>query len=243
MRSGLTYSMSEACVGENPLRHRAGLPPPDYGQPGHASPRLASTHEVQAVSVALTSRRTAALECCPLSCRQPDEMVDVRRAASGRRVHVVDDVPRWRIGIDVRSADVGAAAAFAQVVDFDDQPPLPVPGLVGVLRTWLWQEGPATRWWLGAIVEARSAVAAEERVGAVVEARTASVRTVAVTIHATASTARTTQERLDEEDVDLHAVPGPPRRSSSRCRPVRTRAAASALRSNGPQKDTHRSRM
>lgn len=120
----------------------------------------------------------------------------------------MDDVPRWRIGIDVRSADVGAAAAFAQVVDFDDQPPLPVPGLVEVLRTWLWQEGPDTRWWLGAIVEARSATAAAERVANVVEAQTTSVRAVAVTIHATASTARTTQERLDEEDVDLHAIPG-----------------------------------
>jgi hypothetical protein len=64
----------------------------------------------------------------------------------------MDGVPRWRIGVDVRSADVGAAAAFDQVIDFDDQPPLPVPGLVDALSTWLWQEGRETCWWLGAIV-------------------------------------------------------------------------------------------
>jgi hypothetical protein len=120
----------------------------------------------------------------------------------------VDGVPRWRIGVDARSADVGAAAALAQVVDFDDRPPLPLPGLVDVLSTWLWQEGPDTRWWLGAIVEARSAAAAAEHVAGVVEARTAGVRTGAVTVHATASTARTLEELVQEEEVDLHAIPG-----------------------------------
>jgi hypothetical protein len=81
-----------------------------------------------------------------------------------------------RGGVDVCSADVGAAAAFAQLVDFDDQPPLPAPGLVDVLSTWVWQEGHDTRWWLGALMEARSATSAAERVASVVEARTAGVR-------------------------------------------------------------------
>jgi hypothetical protein len=58
----------------------------------------------------------------------------------------MDGVPRWPIGFDVRSPDVGAAAAFDQIVDFDDRPPLLVPGLVDVLSTWLWQEGLDTRW-------------------------------------------------------------------------------------------------
>jgi len=122
----------------------------------------------------------------------------------------MDGVPRWRIGIDVRSPDVGAAVAFDQIVDFDDQPPLAVPGLVVVLSTWLWQEGLDTRWWLGAIVEARSATSAAERVASVVDARTrtAGVRTRTVTIHATASTARTTREIVAEEEVGLHAIPG-----------------------------------
>lgn len=135
----------------------------------------------------------------------------------------MDGVPRWRIGVDIRSAEVGAAAAFDQVVDFDDQPPLPVAGLVEVMRTWLWQEGPDTRWWLGALVEARSATAAVERVASAVAARTAGMRTVTATIHATASTARTTQELLDEEEVDLHAIPGS---ATPFIVPVRARAFA-----------------
>lgn len=106
------------------------------------------------------------------------------------------------------SADVGAAAAFTGVVDFDDVPPVPIVGLVDLLSTWVWQEGPDTRWWLGALVEARSAAAAAERIASVVEARTASVRTVAVTIHATASRARTTEELMAEEEVDLQDIPG-----------------------------------
>jgi hypothetical protein len=47
----------------------------------------------------------------------------------------MDGVPRWRIGFDVRSPDVGAAAVFDQIVDYDDRPPLPLPGLVDVLST------------------------------------------------------------------------------------------------------------
>jgi hypothetical protein len=122
----------------------------------------------------------------------------------------MDDVPRWRIGFDVRSPHVGAAAAFEQIVDFDDRPPLGVPGLVDVLSTWLWQEGLDTCWWLGAIVEARSATSAAERVATVVDARTraAGVRAGTVTIHATASTARTIEELVEEEEVDRHAIPG-----------------------------------
>jgi hypothetical protein len=122
----------------------------------------------------------------------------------------MDRVPRWRIGFDVRSPDIGAAAAFDQLVDFDDRPPLAVPGLVDVLSAWLWQEGLDTRWWLGAIVEARSATSAAERVASLVDARTrtAGVRTRTVTIHATASTARTAEELVAEEEVELHAIPG-----------------------------------
>lgn len=79
-----------------------------------------------------------------------------------------------------------------------------------MLSTWLWQEGLDTRWWLGAIVEAPSATSAAERVASVVEARTrtAGVRTRSVTIHVTASTARTTEELVEEEEVDRHAIPG-----------------------------------
>ena len=137
----------------------------------------------------------------------------------------MDRVPRWRIGFDVRSPDVGAAAAFDQIVDYDDRPPLPVPGLVDVLSTWLWQKGLDTRWWLGAIVEAPSATSAAERVASVVEARTrtAGVRTRTVTIHVTASTARTTEELVEEEEVDRHAIPGS---ASPFIVPVRARAHA-----------------
>ncbi len=137
----------------------------------------------------------------------------------------MDGVPRWRIGFDVRSPDVGAAAAFDQIVDHDDRPPLPVPGLVDVLSTWLWQEGLDTRWWLGAIVEARSATSAAERVASVVDARirTAGVRTRIVTIHVTASAARTTGELVEEEEVDRHAIPGS---ASPFIVPVRARAYA-----------------
>jgi hypothetical protein len=137
----------------------------------------------------------------------------------------MDGVPRWRIGFDVGSADVGAAAAFDQIVDYDDRPPLPVPGLVDVLSTWLWQDGLDTRWWLGAIVEARSATSAAERVASVVEARTrtAGVRTGTVAIHVTASTARTTEELVEEEEVDRHAIPGS---ASPFVVPVRGRAYA-----------------
>ncbi len=59
-------------------------------------------------------------------------------------------------------------------------------------------------------MEAGSATSAAERVASVVEARTrtAQVRPRSVTIHVTASTARTTEELVEEEDVDLHAIPG-----------------------------------
>ena len=135
----------------------------------------------------------------------------------------MDDAVRWRIGVDVRSSDLGAAAAFDQIVDYDDRPPVPVPGLVDVLSTWVWQDGLDTHWWLGAIVEARSATSAAERVASVVDARTrtAGVRTGSVTIHVTASTARTTEELVEEEEVDRHAIPGS---ASPFIVPVRARA-------------------
>jgi hypothetical protein len=108
----------------------------------------------------------------------------------------------------VRSSDIGAAAAFAGAVDYDDVQPFPVPGMVLVLGTWVWQEGRQTAWWLGAIVEAPSAAAAAQRVASVVAARTDGVGTVAVTLHVTASTAHSTEELVAEEEVALHAIPG-----------------------------------
>jgi hypothetical protein len=74
-------------------------------------------------------------------------------------------------------------------------------------------------------VEARSATSAAERVASVVEARTrtARVRTRTVTIHATASTARTTEEIVAEEEVDRHAIPGS---ASPFILPMRARAYA-----------------
>jgi hypothetical protein len=131
--------------------------------------------------------------------------------------------PRWRIGADVRSPDIGAAAAFAEAVDYDDIPPLPVPGLVRVLSSWVWQERRDTAWWLGAIVEARSAVDVVQRVAGVVAERTSGVRTVAVTLHVTASSARTTDELIAEEELDVHAVPGS---AAPYIVPVRARAYA-----------------
>jgi hypothetical protein len=49
------------------------------------------------------------------------------------------------------------------------------------------------------------------------------VRTVTVTIHATASTARTIEELVEEEEVDRHAIPGS---ASPFIVPVRARAYA-----------------
>lgn len=135
----------------------------------------------------------------------------------------MNGAPRWRIAADVRSPHVGAAAAFAEAVDYDDVPPLPVPGLVRVLGSWVWQEGRDTAWWLGAIVEARSAAAAAQRVASVIAERTSGVRTLAVTLHATASSARTTEELDAEEEVDLHAIPGS---AAPYIVPVRARAYA-----------------
>ena len=84
----------------------------------------------------------------------------------------MNGAPRWRIAADVRSPHDGAAAAFAEAVDYDDVPPFPVPGLVLVLGSWVWQEGRDTAWWLGAIVEARSAADAAQRVASVIAERT-----------------------------------------------------------------------
>ena len=108
----------------------------------------------------------------------------------------------------MRSPDVGAAAAFADAVDYDDVQPFPVPGMVLVLGSWVWQEGRDTAWWLGAIVEAQSAADAAQRVASVVAARTGGVHTLAMTLHVTASTAHSTEELVAEEEVDLHAMPG-----------------------------------
>jgi hypothetical protein len=120
----------------------------------------------------------------------------------------VSSVSRWRIGADVRSADIGAAAVFAEAVNYDDTPPLPLPGLVDVLSSWVWQQGRDTCWWLGAVIEARSAADAAQRTASIVTAQTGSLRTVAVTVHATLSTASSTEELVAEEEVDLHAMPG-----------------------------------
>jgi hypothetical protein len=135
----------------------------------------------------------------------------------------VNGVPRWRIGADVRSPHIGAAAAFADAVDYDDVPPFPVPGLVQVLGSWVWQEGRETAWWLGAIVEARSAAAAAQRLATVIAERTRSVRTRAMTLNVTASTAHTTEELVAEEELDVHAMPGS---AAPYIVPVRARAYA-----------------
>jgi hypothetical protein len=135
----------------------------------------------------------------------------------------VTDVPRWRIGLDVRSPDVGAAAAFADAVDYDDVQPFPVPGMVLVLGSWVWQEGRDTAWWLGAIVEAQSAADAAQRVASVVAARTGGVHTVAMTLQVTASTAHSTGELVAEEEVALHAIPGS---ATPYIVPIRARAYA-----------------
>ena len=108
----------------------------------------------------------------------------------------------------MRSPDIGAAAAFADAVDYDDVQPFPVPGMVLVLGSWVWQEGRDTAWWLGAIVEAQSAADAAQRIASVVAARTGGVQTVAMTLHVTASTAHRTEELVAEEEVALHAIPG-----------------------------------
>jgi hypothetical protein len=135
----------------------------------------------------------------------------------------VPDAPRWRIGVEVRSADVGAAAAFADAVDYDDVKPFPVPGMVLVLGSWVWQEGRETAWWLGAIVEARSAADAAQRVTSVVAARTGGVHTLAMTLDVTASTAHSTGELVAEEEVALHAIPGS---AAPYIVPIRARAYA-----------------
>jgi hypothetical protein len=135
----------------------------------------------------------------------------------------VPDAPRWRIGVVVRSPDIGAAAAFAGAVDYDDVEPFPVPGVVLVLGSWVWQEGREVAWWLGAIVQAPTAAAAAERVAGGVAARTDEVGTVAVTVDVRASTAHSTGELVGEEEVALHAVPGS---AAPFIVPVRARAYA-----------------
>jgi hypothetical protein len=135
----------------------------------------------------------------------------------------VPEAPRWRIGVQVRSADVGAAAAFADAVDYDDVQPFPVPGMVLVLGSWVWQEGRETAWWRGAIVEAQSAADAAQQVTSVVAARTSGVHTLALTLDITASTARSTEELVAEEEVAPHAIPGS---AAAYIVPIRARAYA-----------------
>jgi hypothetical protein len=146
-------------------------------------------------------------------------------AAAGRAGSLVrvTEAPRWRIGVAVRSTDIGAAAAFADAVDYDDVQPFPVPGMVLVLGSWIWQEGRETAWWLGAIVEAQSAADAAQRVTSVVKARTGGVRTLAMTLDVTASTAHSTGELVAEEEVALHGVPGS---AAPYIVPIRARAYA-----------------
>ena len=133
------------------------------------------------------------------------------------------EAPRWRIGVELRSPDIGAAAAFADAVDYDDVQPFPVPGMVLVLGSWVWQAGRDTAWWLGAIVEAQSAADAAQRVASVVAARTGGVHTLVVTLDVTASTAHSTEELVAEEEVALHAIPGS---AAPYIVPIRARAYA-----------------
>jgi hypothetical protein len=130
--------------------------------------------------------------------------------------------------VEVRSPDIGAAAAFADAVDYDDVQPFPVPGKVLVLGSWVWQEGRDTAWWLGAIVEAQSAANAAQRVASVVAARTGVVHTLAMTLDVTASTATAPRSSSPRRRSPSTPYLGPPRPTSSRFAPARTRAAAGA---------------
>jgi len=115
---------------------------------------------------------------------------------------------RWRIGANVRSTDVGAAAVFAAAVDYDAVPPFPVVGLVHVLGSWLWLAGDEIAWWVGALVEARSAAEAAQRVSSTIAERTGALRSRAMTLNVTPSTAHAINEIVAEEENDVHAVPG-----------------------------------
>jgi hypothetical protein len=116
--------------------------------------------------------------------------------------------PRWRIGVDIRSPDVGAAVVFAATVDYDAVPPFPVVGLVEVLGRWIWLEGADIACWLGVLVEARSAAEAAQRVSSAIAETTASLRTRTMTLNVTTSTAHALDEIVAEEEIDTHAVPG-----------------------------------
>jgi len=111
---------------------------------------------------------------------------------------------RWRVAVDLRSSEVGAAAAFDAVVDWDDVPPLPIPGLVDILSRWVWQDGPDTRLWVGAVVEAPAAAAAAQRLATAVAHRTRGLRTRGASVHATESA----QDDEADEALDTAALPG-----------------------------------
>jgi len=115
---------------------------------------------------------------------------------------------QWRIGADVRSRDLGAAAVFDAAVDWDDVPAFPVIGLVRVLGTWVWLEGRDIAWWLGAVVQARSAASAAERVASAIAEHTGALRSRTMTLNVTPSTAQTVEEWVAEEELDLHDMPG-----------------------------------
>src|SRR3954452_17051456 len=121
---------------------------------------------------------------------------------------------QWRIGADVRSRDLGAAGVFAAAVDWDDVPAFPVIGMVRVLGTWVWLEGRDIAWWLGAVVEARSAASAAERVASAIAEHTGVLHSRAMTLNVTGSTAQTIEEFVAEEELDLH-------RHAAECRAVR----------------------
>src|SRR4051812_20571335 len=115
---------------------------------------------------------------------------------------------QWRIGADVRSPDLGAAGVFDAAVDWDEVPAFPVVGLVRVLGTWVWLEGRDIAWWLGAVVQARSAASAAERVASAIAEHTGALRSRTMTLNVTPSTAQSIDEWVAEEELDLHDMPG-----------------------------------
>lgn len=102
---------------------------------------------------------------------------------------------RYRVGLDVRSPELGAAAVFAAAVDWDDTSGL-MPGLAGVLSSLVWEEGEDTRWWLGVVVEAASAAEAAQQAAGVAGERLGGLLSTTVSVHA-APSAGDADEELD----------------------------------------------
>lgn len=136
------------------------------------------------------------------------------------------ELAAWRIGVDVRSPDVGAAAAFDRLRR--DTGKLDV---ARVLSTHLRQDGDSTVLWIGAIVAAPSAgraAAAAARIATLASTPTVSVAEMSVTVAPAApgvsSDAGEDPDDLDEA-ADLASIPGAT--LPSRCL-VRLAAAALA---------------